>query len=41
MSSSWHDEQAKSLLTVSVHRGPAFQNNNDKLGSNSTEEATD
>lgn len=40
-SSSWQGEQAKSLLTVSVNRSPAFQNSTDRLGLNIIGQATD
>lgn len=40
-SSSWQGGQAKSLLTVSVNRSPAFQNSIDRLGLNIIGKATD
>lgn len=40
-SSSWQGEQAKSLLTVSVNRSPAFQNSTDRLGLNIIVQETD
>lgn len=40
-SSSWQGEQAKSLLTVSVNRSPAFQNSTDRLGLSIIGQATD